>query len=179
MKNLIDWFMYDFITGIKNLIYWFPIIWKDRDFDFHYTYQILKEKLKKQANYLSIKGRHVNVDYDVRNINICIKLIEKLQNEYYEHEYSDYHSINFKFIPLPNSSYSELKIEHVWENYDDYLKKYPLVHKRILKGEGRISIQGREDDKEFVSMCIGRYNQDRAKKLLYKIFENQMDSWWD
>ena len=37
----------DFIEGIKNLIKWFPIIWKDRNWDHSYIYEILKFKLKK------------------------------------------------------------------------------------------------------------------------------------
>ena len=37
------------IQGIKNLLYWFPIIWKDRNFDEHFIYEILKHKLKYQS----------------------------------------------------------------------------------------------------------------------------------
>jgi hypothetical protein len=31
--------------GVKNLIYWFPIIWKDRNWDSHYIFEIMKHKL--------------------------------------------------------------------------------------------------------------------------------------
>ena len=35
----------EFITGIKNLWAWFPIIWKDRDWDGWFIYQIIEFKL--------------------------------------------------------------------------------------------------------------------------------------
>ena len=35
-----------FIISIKNLIKWFPIIWKDRDWDDHYIWEIMKNKLR-------------------------------------------------------------------------------------------------------------------------------------
>ena len=34
-----------FKTGVKNIIYWFPIIWKDRNWDSHYIFEIIKHKL--------------------------------------------------------------------------------------------------------------------------------------
>jgi len=39
-------------NSIKNIIRWFPIIWKDRDYDDWYIYTILETKLKHQAKYI-------------------------------------------------------------------------------------------------------------------------------
>ena len=34
------------MEGIKNIIYWFPIIWKNRYFDHYYLYKIEKHHLQ-------------------------------------------------------------------------------------------------------------------------------------
>ena len=36
----------DLIFGIKNIVYWFPVIWKDRHWDEWYIIKILNHKLK-------------------------------------------------------------------------------------------------------------------------------------
>jgi hypothetical protein len=65
------------------------------------------------------------------------------------------------------------------ENFDDYFKKYPLIYKRVLNGEGPINREGREDDKQLIAMSIGYINHDRVKKLLFKIMEENIEGWWD
>jgi hypothetical protein len=39
-----------FIQGVKNIAYWFPVIWKDRDWDGHYIYEVMKHKLRTCMN---------------------------------------------------------------------------------------------------------------------------------
>jgi len=36
---------YNLKYGIKNLVKWFPIIWKDRNWDYEYIFPILRKKL--------------------------------------------------------------------------------------------------------------------------------------
>jgi hypothetical protein len=65
------------------------------------------------------------------------------------------------------------------ENFDDYFKKYPLIYKRVLNGEGIINREGREDDKQLIAMNIGYINHDRVRKLLFKTMEENIEGWWD
>ena len=75
----------DFITGVKNLWNWFPVIWKDRDWDQTFIYEVLIHKLEKQANHLAENGFHSNAQRDAELMMTCVRLINKLQNEdYYE-----------------------------------------------------------------------------------------------
>ncbi len=37
--------------GFKNLWKWLPIIWKDRDWDNHFIFEVLKFKIKNTAEY--------------------------------------------------------------------------------------------------------------------------------
>ena len=72
--------------GVKNLYKWFWVIWKDRDWDHHYIFQVLKFKLEKQANHLAENGFHNNAQRDAELMMTCVQLIDKLQNEYYYDE---------------------------------------------------------------------------------------------
>ena len=63
--------MRDFIQGIKTLIRWFPIIWKDRDYDDHFIWEILKFKIRNQADYIGSKDRHVSAKRDAEIMMLC------------------------------------------------------------------------------------------------------------
>ena len=75
--------------GIKNLYKWFWVIWKDRNYDHYYIFEVLKFKLEKQAKHLADVGFHNDAQRDAERIMTCVKLINKLQNEEYYDELSE------------------------------------------------------------------------------------------
>ncbi len=171
-----------FKQGIKNIWYWFPVIWKDRDWDGHYIFEILQHKLTAQANYIGRRDFHTRAQQDARRMRLCVKLIKKVQEEDYTMEYMDYHKDRIWFTPVEDNSGNSLwNSEEVWEKYDDYFAKYPLVYKKILKGEGVFTLDGRNeaDMKRVIAMNIAHLNHDRARKLLFKIMEENIEGWWD
>jgi hypothetical protein len=169
-----------FKTGVKNLWYWFPIIWKDRDWDSHYIFEIMKHKLSAQANYIGTNDRHTRAQQDARRMRLCVKLMSKVQEEDYTMEYMDYAKDRVWFTPCEDRPGSSLyNSENVWEKYDEYFAKYPLIYKRVMNGEGVFSLKGREDDKHVIAMNIAHLNHDRARKLLFKIMEENIEGWWD
>ena len=111
--------------GIKNLYKWFWVIWKDRDWDHHYIYQVLKFKLEKQAKHLGERNWYESSKRDAELMMTCVRLINKLQNESY---------------------------------YDE-----------LSKSGVRSS--------EAVQIVIDRHN--KAKRLLFKIMNERIESWWD
>ena len=168
--------------GIQNLIYWFPIIWKDRNWDDHYIFDVLKHKLKAQAKYIGDRDFHTQAQLDAKRMRLCVKLIQLIQDEPYAMEYMDYHKDRVWFTDCEDRPGSSLyNSEEVWENYDEFFKKYPLVYKRVLKGEGPFTLDGRDeaDIKRIIAMNIAHINQDRARKLLFKIMEENIEGWWD
>ncbi len=60
-------------------------------------------------------------------------------------------------------------------------KVNPLVYKRVMKGEGPFTLDGRDQSemKRIIAMNIAHINQDRARKLLFKIMEKNIERWWD
>lgn len=72
-----------FVAGVKNIWRWRKVIYKDRDWDHWYIYEILKTKLKFQADYIATNSYHERAGEDVKEIRECIELIDKVQNEFY------------------------------------------------------------------------------------------------
>jgi hypothetical protein len=166
--------------GVKNIWYWFPIIWKDRHWDSHYIFEILSHKIKAQSEYIGSRDIHTRAKRDAEIMMTCVRLMKLVQEETYSSEYSDYHKTKHWFEDVPGKEgYSTWESKLLEENFEDFFKKYPLIYKRVLGGEGPFGREGREDDKQVIAMNIGYINHDRARKLLFKIMEQNIERWWD
>ncbi len=77
------WRIRRFIRRAKNILRWLPIIWKDEQWDYYYIFEILKHKLIFTAEHTRKYGYHVNSNYDADRMMLCVRLIEKIQNEEY------------------------------------------------------------------------------------------------
>jgi hypothetical protein len=172
----------NFKTGIAKLWYWFPIIWKDRDWDGDYILEVLKHKLNAQAKYIGDRGFHTDAQLDARRMKLCVKLIQLVQDETYSMEYMDYHKDKTWFVPCDDGTGNSLmESKTLWENFDEYIKKYPLIYKRVMNGDGAFTLHGRDEEeiKKLVAMNIAHINHDRARKLLFKIMGENIEKWWD
>lgn len=83
-KN-IKYFINDIFYGIKNIITYAPLIYRDRDWDFSYIDIMLRFKLKRMSELLRIKDRHTTTQQHVKQINFCIKLLDRLIADDYTH----------------------------------------------------------------------------------------------
>ena len=91
--------------GVKNLYKWFWVIWKDRDWDHYYIFQVLKFKLEKQANHLAENGFHNDAQRDAELMMTCVRLINKLQNE-------DYYEEMYEHRPLTSEIVNKYQAKH-------------------------------------------------------------------
>ena len=66
----IRYFFRDIKVGIKNLIIWFPVIWKDRWWDHYFLYVMLHKKLSLMEHNLRNYGCHVRAEEDAKKIKI-------------------------------------------------------------------------------------------------------------
>jgi len=169
----------EFIRGIENLWYWLPVIWKDRNWDHQFIFDILSHKLKAQSEYIGGRGIHVSAERDAEVMMTCVRLIEKVSSEWYSMEYMDYHKTKHWFEPADKEGYSTWESKQLEENFEDYFAKYPLIYKRVMNGEGIFKLEGTDDDKQRIAMNIAHINHDRARKLLFKLMEQNIEGWWD
>ena len=168
--------------SIKNLWRWFPIIWKDRDWDHTYIYDIIEFKLRNQSDYIGKMDRHTRAKKDASDMLICAELINKVKSGYYDGEYMGYHESKFEFTPIEDEpDFGELKINTISEDFDSYFKKYPTWHKRAIKylKENQNRFTSDHTDKKLVAMIMGDLRQEKAKQLLFNIIANRIDGWWD
>lgn len=177
------WRLRELKRSVLSLWYWFPIIWKDRNWDHHYIYEILKHKLKAQSEYIGRRDFHTRAQQDTRNMKWCISLIQKEQDEVYSLEYMDYEETEMLFTPCEDKEgYVELNMKVDIYNFKPYFEKYPLIYKRVLNGEGifKFTDDMEEYDKQHrIAMSIAHINQDRCRKLLFDIMCKELLSWWD
>jgi hypothetical protein len=171
----------DFAKGIKNLWKWFPVIWKDRDWDDHYIFEVLKFKINKQADYIGDRNIHVNAKRDAEIMRLVNRLIKLNQDEFYGMEYMDYHETKYDFIPTDKTEkWFTMEDELISERFDEYFKKYPRQYKRVISGEiNRYRRPFEEKDKKLIAMEIAHENQDRCHKLIFKLLEGNIQKWWD
>lgn len=167
--------------GFKNIWYWFPVIWKDRHWDSHYIFDIMMHKIKAQSNYIGDRGIHTRAERDAEIMMTCVRLMKLVQDETYSSEYSDYHKTKHWFEPADKEGYSTWESRILEEDFDGYIKKYPLIEKRVMAGEGIFSLDGEDslEIKQRIAMNIGQINHNRARKLLFKLMEQNIERWWD
>jgi hypothetical protein len=140
----------------------------------------MMHKLKAQSKYIGGRGIHLRAERDAEVMMTCVKLMKLIQDDFYSSEYSGYHKTKHWFEDVPGKEgYSSWESKLVKENFDDYFKKYPLIYKRVLNGEGVFRKEGREEDKQVIAMSIAHINHDRARKLLFKLMEENIERWWD
>ena len=159
----------DFINGLKKLWSWFPVIWKDRDWDQTFIYEVLIHKLEKQAKYIGERDWHTRAKRDAELMLLCARLARIQQEDLYGMEYMEYLDQEFEFVPTDETEkWFRMEDTLISENFDDYFKKYPRQYKKVLSGEiNRYGKEVDETDKQRIAMEIAHENQDRCRKLIW------------
>jgi hypothetical protein len=82
-------FLRDILQGTKNLIYWLPIIWKDRDWDHVYIERMLEHKLQRVYKRFS-DPNETYVDWEsessnkaLKALHICLIILKRRREEWY------------------------------------------------------------------------------------------------
>jgi hypothetical protein len=105
------------VDGIKNLWKWRKTIYRDRDWDYWYIYEILKTKLRFQAEYMLNHGVTEKSTEVAKQLLGCAEMIDKIQNEYY---------IDEAIQGLGNKQWSN-------EMWDEGTKKHEEVKTKLYK----------------------------------------------
>lgn len=112
------------IHSIKNLQYWFKIIVQDQPWDYEFLLDIEHHKLQSMSKYFD-KSRIV-VDWErmVRDINICIRLLEIIKED--DWFYKDVNVKNAKrFVKeVSPDALGLLRVQKAW-----YLYNYIRYHR--------------------------------------------------
>lgn len=72
---------YDIKNGVRNLIVWFPIIWKDRDYDYVFLLSILSHKTKLMGDLHKHHGVAENSEETANELYRVSELAKTLAEE--------------------------------------------------------------------------------------------------
>lgn len=171
----------EFASGIKNLWRWFPTIWKDRDWDHSYVYEIIRVKLEHQAKSIGNRDRHTTAKRDSDRMRLVAKLIKLQQDDFYHMEYMDYHDAKYDFVPTDETEqWYTMEDTLISERFDEYFAKYPRQYQQILAQEMMSDTPMlHPDQKKYIAMAIAHTNMQRCRKLIFKIIESEIEKWWD
>lgn len=163
----------DIIQGSKNLYKWLPIVWKDRDWDHHFLLEMMESKLENMIKAFQNNQKFVGWEDDVRYMQICKKLVERIQSGYYQNEYFDYVDLDFEII----NAGSTFKLEETIQRDDlaEYLNKYPNTYKLVKSSP---KYKGYQKDTG-LALAVGMERHLKARKLLFKILEEKIEGWWN
>ena len=153
---------------IKNVIDWIPVLWNQFDFDYHYSLDVFKHQLLKQAQFMeSSRAACVNSHINAEKIRMVVRLMDKVYNEEYATEYQERLAnefgkdvLDFHFEKTNNSEYSTLKFK-----YETGLKYY--------------YIKDQIKEKHYQYFMESQEKQERAHRLLWKLIEFYIRGWWD
>jgi hypothetical protein len=165
-----------FVDSVENLFDWLPVIWRDRHWDDYYITRVLQRKIELQREYIVKHNRHLSIPQDNRDMTWVLNLIERKHEDYYSLEKYDYEDSEFVFTPCedrPDCSTIDTKINS--ENWDEYLAKYKGAVRRVKKLYPNKDLS----DKGDLTHYVGRYNQERADRLLWRIMAERSARWWD
>jgi hypothetical protein len=160
-------------VGCNNLIKWTPTIWKQRDWDDSFIFDLLQKKIEFQRKELVYANRHTQIERDNRDMTIVLNLIERVRNEFYATEYLDYRETKFRFEDIEGKpKYKSLELDIVWEDDDTFLSMYPSTVRKVIKDKPDLN-------KTDLCFWVSQYNQEKAHNLLFKILKERIRWWWD
>jgi hypothetical protein len=182
-RKIINWIRWDLKnfprevkTGITNLIKWSPVIWRDRNFDHTFIFEILKFKIE-------LTSKSEFSDREIETMNTCVRLISLIQEEHYLSEAvdaikCDYLNSDGNFIGV-EEGLEKFKSEIEATDFSSLFQKYPKAYKMAkLESEGK-SWDFLDVNDYTLALWICRHNHKKAKRILFSILENRIENWWN
>jgi hypothetical protein len=166
------YYLWDLRYGIKNLIAWFKVIWKDRNWDHSYFLEILQFKLKRQLHYWEklTPVTHEGMESDIRLMKVCIKLIDIIKNESYSDKAFDevesrWGESHWRFEPWTGPNPDEPR---------EGLTQLFMDRSKVLTKEDKEAY-----DVDYKKTMDAAYAKEaKANRLLFYIIEQRLKHWW-
>jgi hypothetical protein len=163
-------YYYQLRYGISNLIKWFPIVWRDRDFDSAYIMEILLFKMRNCKNLLHSTLTENSDDERERSTRLlgeCIDLLNRVHNDYVSYIEPELKRFEEKW---PKEDMELVPLE-------DGRNLYKLVDKNA-KDLTEEQLEQRKQDLR-IHYKIAENNRKRDFENAMAIFVENYDYWWD
>jgi len=154
--------MKNFYRSIKRLFYWFPVIWKDRDWDDYFIWILLYHKFKSMENFYKHKAQPIVGDNRASQIRVCNLLLKRLTD-------SNYLDIAFK---QHEKKWGKLKSN--WGIFNEKLTKLDIHRTKVTP---ETEAQERVESKRCHELEDYLERQDLA--YLSHLINKHSRGWWD
>ena len=136
-------------VGISNILWWFKVIWNDRQYDFEFIYVIELRKIQRMIKWWSSEEPITEKELVLRDLKICEYLLKVILQ----------------------------KIDYiVTEPSHKYL--YKFNHYVNIRNRERFIKDCLDMDKNSW-MCLDVLYTEKCKNLYYLIRKYRTETWWD
>ena len=140
-------------VGISNILWWFKVIWNDRQYDFEFIYVIELRKIQRMIKWWSSEEPITEKELILRDLRICEYLLKVIIGEI------DYTTIIESTTPSTGYSY---KFNHYINTRNS---------KRFLKIPEEID--------ENYWIYLNDLYIEKCRNLYYLIRKYRIETWWD
>ena len=158
-KIFTAWWWYDLKNGVKNLWAWFPVIWSDRDWDYHFWIKINLFKLRKMEKSIR-NGCHLRCEDDADQIHKAVLALERLDEDDYLHNVNMWHDkkygeLKMNFEPADENGCSQ--VNFTTTKWDVLTEKEKEMGEFIRHKNYRRADYLKKQDLEYVTKIINKY----------------------
>lgn len=173
MLNNIKYFFVNIFVSFGNLYRYFNVVWKDRQYDYSYILNLLELKLRLTAAAERKHGQFESSARTAEKIEMCVRLIKKMKDDYYCIEYTNY---RVSYFLTSKSLYcegcSEISVVEVSNDFDNYFKKHKSAYNKVIKKLGD------DADRTSVAIHLGAERDIKAREILFNTMRDNINSWW-
>ena len=144
------------------MIKWFPIIWKDRDFDYCYFLSMMKFKLEQMETFFrSDNTWSMGVGKTADEIKRCILLLDRI----IEDDYGSY--------DVHDKKWGEMKMD--FKAARDGLSEMVITRPNVITDKDK-----KQESKEW-KRCMEHEEMLKKQdmKYLFELMEKNLKGWWD
>lgn len=155
-------FLYNIKQGFQNLIYWLPVIWKDRNWDYSHFLEILKHKIDAiRLDVPNWTGR--NNEKIAEDIEHAVALIDALVNEEYQQQAFDEHAFIW--------GRAKMVFKPISDKFSSAEFVYPSVSDKAT--------QKKAEEELSKLLFDARAKRREAIDTLFRIIKDNFETWWD
>lgn len=163
-KEYIDPWWRPLQYGVQNLIKYFPVIWKDRDWDYCFWIDMNIKKLESMEDSIRNHSHHLYCGRDADNIKKAVLALKRLRED-------DYHENAFK---NHNKKYGKLRMDFCPPDEDGCslarFSRSKTTRERDIHYESKASSRLYKH---------GEYMKKQDLEYVTKIISKYLFHWWD
>lgn len=166
------WWVRSLPHNIYRVLTWFPIIWKDRDFDFAFFLTLMQYKMKRMREHI-VQHDHL---VSSKRIGKQLKYAEFLIDEYFDSKVRD------KMLEDHEAEWGEIKTDLVKDKKLDGVEERYAQLWRMDSYTKKARAEGREDEEHEARTAMYRRQTEHEQEMLDRLFRHMrkyIQHWWD